>query len=209
MRLSTADLAWFVARLLLALLVGTASAAAQTDDPLMGLLQAGASAGDATGDATESSQDPDPLFEALRTSMPSPAPKAGGVPGSVGVPLTADVLAALQQQLIAQTRQTTDEGQHRVDTFHWQLFASRIVFWLVVTVVLTGLLLAVRQVRRGVPSVVPTAAGAEPRPLHELEASLLGLSLKISSPGLGVVILVVSMLFFYMYVTEVFPIREI
>ena len=41
----------------------------------------------------------------------------------------------------------------------------------------------------------------------ELEASVKGI--KVSSPVLGVIILVISLLFFYLYLAFVYPIQEV
>ena len=48
---------------------------------------------------------------------------------------------------------------------------------------------------------------AEMEGITEIEASLKGI--RVSSPVLGVIILIISFLFFYLYLVHVYPISEI
>lgn len=105
--------------------------------------------------------------------------------------------------------------RHRSGVFAWQLVSSKVIFVVVVLLVLSGVyfsgvqfhttlrawkLAAARQEEGG------TAAG--PAPLGgELEAGVD--RLKVSSPVLGVIILALSFLFFYLYIVHVHPIEEI
>jgi hypothetical protein len=96
--------------------------------------------------------------------------------------------------------------KHRKSVFSWQLFSSKIIFFVVIFLVLTGIYFAwlqfmyVIRKHKGQKTV-----GEE---LHtELTAS--GKEIKISSPVLGVIILVISLLFFLLYLKYVYPINEI
>jgi hypothetical protein len=52
-----------------------------------------------------------------------------------------------------------------------------------------------------------SAGPTEPESITEFEASAKGI--KVSSPVLGVIILVISLAFFYLYLVYVYPISEI
>lgn len=93
--------------------------------------------------------------------------------------------------------------RHRSRVFEWQLVSSRIIFGTVLMLVAAGMAFAAIQfgagLRRG-----PTDAGATST---QLDVSATGL--KVSSPVLGVIILVISLAFFYLYLVYVYPISEI
>jgi|ERR1044071_1360260 hypothetical protein len=87
--------------------------------------------------------------------------------------------------------------EHRVAVFAWQATANKLIFALVVTLVLSGLVFAAIQfyvaLRRG-PSELT----------QELELSLQ--AVKVKSQFLGVITLVLSLAFFYLYLWQVYPI---
>lgn len=114
--------------------------------------------------------------------------------------------------------------QHRKKVFMWQLYSSMVIFVVVVALVFTAIYFSWLQFRqsleprraRGTASAdryaAETAEGADPPAAREpevtqVEASLHGI--RVSSPVLGVVILVISLLFFYLYLVHVYPIQEI
>jgi hypothetical protein len=96
--------------------------------------------------------------------------------------------------------------KHRQRVFQWQLSSSRIIFAVVLVVVFAGILFAAAQFYLGVRTRVAKQA-ALPTQVTEFEASLKGI--KVSSPVLGVVILAISLGFFYLYLVYVYPISEI
>ncbi len=111
--------------------------------------------------------------------------------------------------------------QHRKNTFRWNLLSSKITFWVVITLVFSGILFAALQFYKSMKgkSVVDTKTGADVSPEKvsvatagdttlntELEANIKGI--KVSSPVLGVIILIISLLFFYLYLVYVYPIQE-
>lgn len=110
--------------------------------------------------------------------------------------------------------------QHRKNTFEWNLLSSKITFWVVVTLVFAGILFAALQFyksMRGRPAIAATGTGMPPEKVvtvaegdttlsTELEANIKGI--KVSSPVLGVIILIISLLFFYLYLVYVYPIQE-
>jgi hypothetical protein len=112
---------------------------------------------------------------------------------------------------------------HRKRAFEWNLVSSKITFWAVILLVFTGILFAGIQFYKAVkdkPRDIEKAPGDKtnggkeeitPSKTYntlntELEASVKGI--KVSSPVLGVIILVISLLFFYLYLAYVYPIQE-
>lgn len=84
---------------------------------------------------------------------------------------------------------------HRRDLFGWQLWSSRVIFWLVVLLVLSGVVLAIIQFFRDRTQTISTVA-ASPK------------GIQVSSPVLGVILLTLSLAFFYLYLVYVYPIHE-
>lgn len=103
---------------------------------------------------------------------------------------------------------------HRTRVFTWQHFSSRVIFFAVLGLVVVGVWLAWLQFRRGMMKQTSTPSKAEvedgttrDRADHEIEISPQGL--RVSSPVLGVVILALSLAFFYLYVVYVYRITEV
>jgi hypothetical protein len=110
-----------------------------------------------------------------------------------------------------------DGLRHRRRVFAWQLSSSRVIFVLVVLLVLSGVYFSGVQFHLTLRAWALTAEReAQGRPAGgpgadalggEVDASLEGL--KVRSPVLGVIILALSFLFFYLYIIHVHPIQEI
>jgi hypothetical protein len=96
----------------------------------------------------------------------------------------------------------TEGYQHRQRVFHWQLLSSKIIFVVVVMLVFSGIVFAAIQFYSGLKT--NTQSGAE---VTTFEAGSGGL--KVSSPVLGIIILVISLAFFYLYLVHIYPIEEI
>ena len=92
---------------------------------------------------------------------------------------------------------------HRARVFEWQLLSSRIIFVLVIMIVLAGLYFSWLQFQVGLKG-----AGDGEDMTTTVEASVSG-GIKVSSPILGVIILTLSLVFFYLYLVHVYPISEI
>ena len=107
--------------------------------------------------------------------------------------------------------------RHRREVFAWQLYSSRIIFGIVILLVLSGIAFAAIQFYVGMKERLAEATDSrrKDRPSEksnddertELNVSAEGI--KVSSPVLGVIILVVSLAFFYLYLVYVHPISEI
>ncbi|HEX3529867.1 MAG TPA: hypothetical protein VH988_22635 [Thermoanaerobaculia bacterium] len=89
---------------------------------------------------------------------------------------------------------------HRQKVLEWQLEASKIIFTVVLLVVLAGVYFAAVQFHVGLNHRTKELATTE------IDASLKGI--RISSHVLGVIILALSLAFFYCYLTYVYPVTE-
>ena len=114
---------------------------------------------------------------------------------------------------------------HRQRVFQWQLFSSKLIFVVVLLLVCSGIYFAALQFHVGLrrqaahlaeEKAAAAAVGGKQRASAEAEpdpevttfaASLHGI--KVSSPVLGVVILTISLAFFYLYLVYVYPITDV
>ncbi|MCU0430004.1 MAG: hypothetical protein MUF42_08525 [Cytophagaceae bacterium] len=95
-----------------------------------------------------------------------------------------------------------DSLQSTRKVFDWQYISSIILFFTVIVIVFTGILFAAIQFRKSMKSSTEAAKES-----NEVELSLKGV--KVNSSVLGVVILVISLAFFYLYLIYVYPISEV
>ena len=108
---------------------------------------------------------------------------------------------------------------YRSTVFEWQLFSSRLIFSIVILLVLAGLVFAAVQFYVAMVAAkaerLRQARGTPPPPGADAVAGLaseLGISDKgitVKSSVLGVVILALSLAFFYLYLVYVYPIHEV
>jgi len=110
-------------------------------------------------------------------------------------------VAALRESLTAYYQYRISGYAHRERVFAWQLLSSRIIFVLVIFLVLTGIYFSWLQFRAALKG-----KGIEMKETS-FEASTTGL--KLTSPVLGVIILAMSLAFFYLYLVYIYPIAEI
>jgi len=111
-----------------------------------------------------------------------------------------------------------------MQAFRWQHFSTQVTFWVVILLVFAGLLLSWMQFRAGflgnraqVPGEEPSADDApvaprQPVPLAPPTNSTVEIGpggLKVASPVLGVIVLALSLGFFYLYLVHVYPITEV
>jgi uncharacterized membrane protein len=126
--------------------------------------------------------------------------------------------AALQASLTAYYQYRESGYVHRRAVFDWQLFSSKIIFYLVILLVLLGVYFSWLQFmaehrkpakREAVQVETGPVDSDKPRGglLTTFKAGSGGL--EVSSPVLGIVILAISLAFFYLYLTHVYPINEI
>jgi len=96
--------------------------------------------------------------------------------------------------------------QHRQTVFQWQFFSSKVIFVVVLVLVFAGIYFAAVQFHSTLGRK-RKAEASEDEGITEFVASVKGI--KVKSPVLGVVILVISMVFFYLYLVYVYPIKAI
>jgi uncharacterized membrane protein len=84
--------------------------------------------------------------------------------------------------------------------FEWQMFSTQVAFWIVIGLVASGLVFAGIQFRRAMGT-------AGPGDDMKTDIEFSGKGIKVSSPVLGVVILAISLGFFYLYLRHVYPIE--
>lgn len=95
--------------------------------------------------------------------------------------------------------------EHRLGVFEWQSLSTKVIFFVVLLLVLAGIYFAAIQFHAG----LRRRDGAEPAGPEETELSLSLRELKVRSPVLGVIILTISLAFFYLYLVHVYPIRNV
>lgn len=95
---------------------------------------------------------------------------------------------------------------HRQEVFEYQLYSSRIIFIVVIFLVIVGVYFSGVQFHSSL-KWKRSKNDSEKDDRTEIVASLKGI--KVSSPILGVIILVISLMFFYLYLIHVYPIKEV
>ena len=104
----------------------------------------------------------------------------------------------------------TSGMEHRTRVFNWQHFSSRVIFVFVLLLVSAGLAFSYMQFRIYLRTVartkLPVDTEGERKMATDLEISTGGV--KVSSNVLGVIILALSLAFFYLYLVHVFPISD-
>jgi hypothetical protein len=122
--------------------------------------------------------------------------------------------------------------------FEWQLLSSRLIFVVVLALVSAGLYFAAVQFRIAMraaarrvdavltavptagptvmPTAVPSATPPAPPSAAPDPATVLGTQLEVSAKGvvvnssvMGVIILALSLAFFYLYLVHVYPIKDV
>jgi len=122
--------------------------------------------------------------------------------------------AKQQEALRAKYDYQTFSFAHAKRTFEFQYGSGRIIFWVVLLIVFSGLAFSAVQFYVGLHHPLESrvkADGKESAPngesVSEFEATLQGIKLK--SSVLGLIILAMSMVFFYLYLKYVYPITNI
>ena len=92
----------------------------------------------------------------------------------------------------------TETNHHQRDVFQWQLLSSRILFIIVLVLVIAGIYFAAVQfhkdLRQGKEGAASTIRFGQD-------------GIEVSSSVLGVIILVISLVFFYLYLVFIYPIE--
>ncbi len=96
--------------------------------------------------------------------------------------------------------------EHRRNVFWWQHVSTRIIFVVVLVLVAAGMYFAWVQFQLDVGR---SAESGEAAPRDDTEFELATSGIKVRSSVLGVIILVISLVFFYLYLVHVYPITEL
>ncbi len=95
---------------------------------------------------------------------------------------------------------------HRLGVFEWQDISSKIIFVVVIILVFAGIYFAAIQFHIGLRRQEKTGAKEE----QEATEFVFSLSeFKVKSPVLGVIVLTISLAFFYLYLVYVYPIVNV
>lgn len=100
--------------------------------------------------------------------------------------------------------------EHRMRVFQWQHTSSRVIFVFVLLLVSVGLLFSYMQFRMYLRGAGRTRSGTGQPSGKSMETDLEISSggVKASSNVLGVIILTLSLAFFYLYLVHVFPVSD-
>lgn len=118
-------------------------------------------------------------------------------------PATRDAYLTYVQE---RYRYLASHFEHRRNVFAWQHWSSQIIFGVVLVLVGAGVYFSAVQFHRGLRPA-PHVSRTESEQKTEFTASLK--EIKVSSPVLGVIILAISLAFFYLYLVFVYPIQEV
>jgi hypothetical protein len=134
-------------------------------------------------------------------------------------PLIEEELPETPKMLQAREEYTVFTWKNRQDAFAWQSVSTKVIFMVVIIVVLAGLYLSWMQFNfaHNVPLKVtttstegPAIAATSTNPgsdVNTIEVNTSGV--KITSSVIGLIILTLSIVFFFLYLKFVYPIIEI
>jgi len=118
--------------------------------------------------------------------------------GALKFTLDEDSKEKLGKAIIENYLWTMDRN---ADIFAWQDYSTKIIFFVVLFLVSVGVVFSGIQFYKGYRT---KRTNDEVEQLSQVEFSAKGI--KVSSPFLGVIILVISLAFFYLYLVYVYPI---
>lgn len=118
-----------------------------------------------------------------------------------GVLFNEETKAAYQKAWQAYYDYRVQGYEDRLQVFGWQSLSTKVTFAVVVALVLAGVYFAAVQFYVGM------RAGREAGEAGEVEISFKGI--KVRSPVLGVIVLTISLAFFYLYLVYVYPIENV
>jgi len=110
-----------------------------------------------------------------------------------GAPASSKLAQAYEQYEIANLEYQQHQFKRNESVFAWQDMSSKFMFFLVVVIVLTGLVLA----------------GLKFREAAQTEFEVSKEAFKLKTTIVGVVILAMSMVFLYLYLFFVYPIKDV
>jgi hypothetical protein len=132
------------------------------------------------------------------TPAPVPNQPAAARPSAAGVFACADQSPACkkyEELQLAHYQSDIDSYRHTESVFRWQHTSSIIIFWTVLLLVVSGLVLAALQFRDKDTSTT-------------IKGSIAG-EIEVKSPVIGLLILTISLGFFSLYLRYVYPVQEV
>lgn len=154
---------------------------------------------------------------------------AASVTARATEPATDEAARRLQaEDYASQARHLQWQREYERRGWEWHLLSTQMLFGVVILIVFFGLYITYRQFERdysdweraqrpqppaqaGAADAPPDAAAAAPPPRSGL-ASTLKLSasgLEVTSQVVGLIVLALSLAFFFLYVKDVYPVREV
>lgn len=121
--------------------------------------------------------------------------------------LDDSTLAMYQQAMRAYYEYRVSGFEHRKNVFLWQLASSKMIFFGVLLMVFCGICFSGIQFYKSMTRSTGEGVEAADTGVTEFEASASGI--KVTSSVLGIIVLVISLAFFYLYLVYVYPISEI
>ena len=144
----------------------------------------------------------------------APAASTGQPQASSSADLDPATQAEQQKALRAKFDYQAYRYFHTKRTFDFQYWSGKIIFWVVLLIVFSGLVLSALQFYVGLRHPLETrlkgdagATAPDDASVSEFEVSLQRIKLK--SSVLGLLILAFSLVFFYLYLKYVYPITNI
>ncbi len=141
-------------------------------------------------------------------------PSAGNAGKGSSADMDPQTRTKYQAALQAQYDYKAFSFLHAKRTFEFQYTSGRIIFWVVLLIVFAGLAFSAVQFYVGLHHPLESRAKTDGKDaasseecVSEFEASLQGIKLK--SSVLGLLILAMSMVFFYLYLKYVYPITNV
>jgi hypothetical protein len=150
--------------------------------------------------AQESSQEVTDLLSQIGTSGQQSDQDPGGLIPEVfsSDTLSAEGEKALKDSLTAYYVYRIQGFDHRARVFEWQLFSTKVIFAMVLIIVLAGLYFSWMQFH----------SASDPNEMKESSLELGKSGIRVTSPVLGVIILSLSLAFFYLYLVHIYPIAD-
>jgi hypothetical protein len=149
-----------------------------------------------------------------RSTFDPQAGTATGTRAASSTDLDSETRAKQQAALRAKYEYQAFSFAHAQRTFDFQYRSGRLIFWVVLLIVFAGLAFSAVQFYSGLHHPLDSRAkpdgkeaAAPEECVSEFEATLQGIKLK--SSVLGLIILAMSMVFFYLYLKYVYPISNI
>jgi len=116
---------------------------------------------------------------------------------------------ACNESVVEKYRYLIAAYRHRRESFDWNLKASRVMFVMVILLVVAGMLFATVQFRIAMLRMLGPKADGNGKTGIETDLEISAKGVKVSSSVLGIIILLISMSFFYLYALYVYPIHEV